>query len=281
MSQDFIHEAAASLMRMFEQKAFPSTVAFTILRRKAGDDKPMHRWSLGNQLIALCLGRTEDARTFLQWKAVGRYPKKGSSAFRILAPCTRKIELESDEQGSARSGIRLLGFRPLSVFAVEVTEGASLPVFDYAPPQLPPLWRAAEKLGIDVSFAPFDGRALGWFRPEGNRILLSAADAAVYYHELAHAVHHTFEKLRPGILQRAEITAELASAVLCELTGVSGYEQQTYAYIQHFAAEKDDKSVLQAMLGVLTDVEKIVGLIWDAATETEVSKEAAVASKSA
>ena len=270
----FIHDAVTNLMNLFEQKSFPETVAFTILARKSGDTRPQFSWSLGNQLLAICVGKTEDARTFLQWKAVGRYPRKGSSAFHILAPCTRKIDLEPDGADDSRSTIRLFGFRPLPVFALESTSGSELPVFDYTPPQAPPLWRAAERLGLKVSYAPFDGRALGKYRQSDNSLLLSSQDAAVYFHEVAHAVHNTFETLRPGILCRAEITADLSSAVLLEMIGCSGYRHSAYEYIRHYSQGKDDKTVLQTMLAVLSDVEKIVGIIWNAAADEPAGTEA-------
>ena len=270
----FIHEAVTNLMSLFEQKSFPEKLAFTILRRKAGDTRPQFSWSLGNQLLAICVGKTEDARTFLQWKAVNRYPKKGSSAFHILAPCTRKIDLEPGEAGDPRSSIRLFGFRPLPVFALASTEGLPLPVFDYTPPQVPPLWRAAERLGLKVNYAPFDGRALGKFRTSDNSLFLSSADASVYFHECAHAVHNSFEPLRGGFLQRAEITAELSSAVLLELSHINGYQHSAYEYIRHYCKDKDDKTVLQTMLHLLADVEKIVNIIWNAATEATEGSEA-------
>ena len=277
----FIHEAVTNLISLFEQKSFPEKVAFTILRRKAGDTRPQCSWSLGNQLLAICVGKTEDARTYLQWKAVGRYPKKGSSAFHILAPCTRKIDLEPDEAGDPRSSVRLWGFRPLPVFALASTEGLPLPVFDYAPPETPPLWRAAARLGLKVSYAPFDGRALGKYRPDSNSLLISSTDSIVYFHEVAHAVHNTFEPLRPGILCRAEITAELAAACLSEMTGCSGYRHSAYEYICHYSQGKDDKTVLQTMMAVLSDVEKIVGIIWNAAAEKQVDTEATEAKSAA
>lgn len=263
----FIHDAVTNLMSLFEQKSFPEKLAFTILSRKSGDTRPQFSWSLGNQLLAICIGKTEDARTFLQWKAVGRFPRKGSTAFHILAPCTRKIDLEPDNAGDPRSTIRLFGFRPLPVFPVESTTGSELPVFDYTPPQVPPLWRAAERLGLKISYAPFDGRALGKYRPDSNQILLSSQDAAVYFHEVAHAVHNSFEPLRPTILARCEITAELSGACLSEMTGCRGYRHSAYEYIRHYSQGKDDKTVLQTMMAVLADVEKIVGIIWNAAAE--------------
>lgn len=120
---------------------------------------------------------------------------------------------------------------------------------------------------MKVSYSPFDGRALGKFRQNDKSLTISSQDPFVLYHEMAHFCHNTFETLRPGILCRAEITAELSAAVLCQITGISGYQHSAYDYIRHYAKGKDDKTVLQTMLSVLSDVEKIVSMIWDAATD--------------
>ena len=123
-------------------------------------------------------------------------------------------------------------------------------------------------MGLKGSYAPFDGRTLGKYRPDEKRIILSTSDAAVWFHELSHAVHNTFERLRPGMLQRAEITAELSSAVLLELSGITGYQHSAYKYIRHFSQGKDDTAVMQTIMTVLSDVEKVVGIIWNAGAES-------------
>ena len=99
--------------------------------------------------------------------------------------------------------------------------------------------------------------------------------------KILYAVHNTFEPLRPGILCRAEITAELSAACLAEMTGCSGYRHSAYEYIRHYSQGKDDKTVLQTMMAVLADVEKIVGIIWNAAAEKTPSTEATDAKSTA
>ena len=272
MNQLYLKSAVDQLLQMFADQSFPQAVAHTVIARKSGDTRPCAKWSLANQLIAQVVGGTQDARTFLQWKTVSRFPIKGTSAFYIFAPCKRKYDLEPDESGEVRSSERLFGFKPLPVFAYESTQGADLPSFDYTPAQPPQLWRAAERLGLKVSYAPFDGRALGRYRPHDQHIFLSSSDHGVWFHELAHAAHFTFETRRHGILQHLEICAELSAAVLLELTNISGYQHASFEYIKRYCADKDDQSVLKNILAVLSDVERIVNIIWDAAaeaTETE------------
>ncbi|WP_157843099.1 ArdC-like ssDNA-binding domain-containing protein [Bacillus sp. FJAT-44742] len=58
-----------------------------------------------------------------EWKKLGRYPKKGSKAIKILAPLiTKKKDKETDEEKSV-----IYGFRYVNVFDVQQTEGEPLP----------------------------------------------------------------------------------------------------------------------------------------------------------
>ncbi len=58
------------------------------------------------------------------------------------------------------------------------------------PAALPPLSEVAAALGVTVVYAPFRGRAYGWFNPQARTITLASPDVPVFFHELAHAVHH-------------------------------------------------------------------------------------------
>ena len=56
-----------------------------------------------------------------------------------------------------------------------------------------------------------------------------------------------------------EIVAEFSAIVLCQLSGISGYEDQSYKYIREYCKDdKTDAAVLKRIMGVLADVEKIV-----------------------
>ena len=261
-----LNEAVQNLMEMFRNQNFPEQVAFTIIKRRNTDSaaKPSDRWSLGNLLIMAFIGKTADARTYKQWQAVNRYVKRGSKAFNIFAPMTRKVK--SSDTKNADDSYILIGFKPLPVFRYEDTEGEPLQKADYTPPVMPPFFDVAEKLGLSVSWEAFDNQAYGWFSPNSNSITLSSQDAFIYFHELAHAVNATFEDLKQN-RQKAEIVADLTAAVLCELQGISGYQQQTYYYIQQYCQDKSDNGVIKAILNVLNDVEKIATIIIDTATK--------------
>ncbi len=90
---------------------------------------------------------------------------------------------------------------------------------DFVPTELPPLSEVADALGVTVSYAPFRGHAYGSFNPQARIITLASPDVSVFFHELAHAVHHTIQPLVGGQVPTQEIVAEPAAAALAALYG--------------------------------------------------------------
>ena len=82
------------LLDSFESGNVPEALSIALLPRL---DVPSSKWSLCNRLIMFFAG-TSDARGFLQWKSVGRYPKMGSKAIYILSPRHRKVVNEETEE---------------------------------------------------------------------------------------------------------------------------------------------------------------------------------------
>lgn len=259
--EEIVKEAAENLIEMFKTGNMPKAVGFTIIRRQVGDERPADNWSIGNQVLMLGNG-TFDARGFKQWQDVGRYVKKGASAIYILAPMTRKVEDEKTKEEK----ISIFGFKAIPVFRYEDTEGKELPGRpDYTPAQLPPLYEAASKLGLSLKFAPITGNRLGSYSSSRKTITLSAKDAAVYFHELAHAMHDRIKPFKGGQDPLQEIVAEMGAAVLCELQGISGYQQQSYDYIKHYTAKMGHQDVLKTIMKVLNEVEQVVTSILELA----------------
>ena len=257
--KDF-QESVQSLLEMFSNQDFPEQVAWSIIRRDPNEPSiPSDGWSVFNRLIMRLFGNTDDARTYLQWKAVGRHVTKGAKAFYIFAPIIRK---EVDEINGKETK-ELRGFKPLPVFGIENTTGEAIIKPNYQSVKLPPLTKVAEALGIKIHWKPIDKSrsALGYFRPADKSITLYVEDSAVFYHELGHAIHDTFEPMQSIDGNYAEVVAELVAAILCVMTGKVGYEQQSWDYIQRFTETKDDKATLKAITNVLNTVEKIVNII--------------------
>lgn len=262
MANDKIKTAVENLLDMFKSQSFPEAVAFTIIQ---GDinSKPSSRWSLGNRVLMLISG-TRDARGYRQWETVGRQVKKGAKAIAIFAPLTKTVE----DKASGKSKTIIFGFRPIPVFRIEDTEGEPLPQeIASTPATYPPFYDVAEKLGIEVHWSPVNENAYGSFSVLRNIITLHSQDAFIYFHELAHAVHSTFVDLMEIDINRAEIVADVTAAVLCQIQGITGYELQTYRYVQEYCSRKDDAFVLKAIMSALNDVEMVVTRILDVARQ--------------
>ena len=192
---------------------------------------PMRKWSLCNQMIAFFHG-TRDARTFNAWKEAGRYPKKGTHAFQIVAPL---FKTEKDEANEEEKRV-LSGFTLINEFRIEDTEGKELPyqtrMTELKIDELP-LIDVAEKLGIKVK-ADLCGTAEGSFSPTEKIIRMNCTDKQVFLHELSHGIIAEIKKKEKVKLDYGfeEICAELSSAFLGSLYGVEIDLQNTKAYIQ-------------------------------------------------
>lgn len=263
--EKLIKNAVKSLMTMFRTAEFPAQLTQTIIRRNAEDKVPSDEWSLGNRMLMIS-ANSIDARGYNQWAEVGRNVIKGSKAIYIFAPCTKKIKETDELTGEESEKIILVGFRPIPVFKYEDTAGKPLPEFDYKPEIYPNFFDVAEKLNLKVEYRPMQSNFLGRYmsKTKTKKIELCSQDSNVYYHELAHAVHDTFVDIKRYDKAKAEIVAEFSACVLSELSGQKGYEFQGYEYIKRYCGGEDKpEAVLKKIMGVLNDVEKIVGIILD------------------
>ena len=272
MRNDLVKTAIQNLLDQFAKQDFPAEVGWQIIRRQSGlHAVPSDSWSSGNRWIMLACGTT-DARGFGQWHQAGRRVKPGSKALYICAPNARKITSDDDDDPEAAKTIAA-GFRWIPVFRVEDTTGKPVSTVDYTPKILPPLFDAAAKLGASVKWQPFDGKALGRYRPSSKEIVLSDQTALTYYHELMHHLDSQVEPIRPGRLAEAELVAEFGGSVLCAIQGITGYESSSYRYLRSYADGKESEVVLRSIMAIAARVEKLVGIVLDAAEQPAKSHE--------
>ena len=175
----------------------------------------------------MLLAGTGDARGFRQWKEVDRHVTKGARCFYILGPSVKTFT-DTDDTGTEVKRQALVGFHAIPVFRAEDTDGEPLDYPEVNPPEPPPLADVARAWGIDVSYAPFQGKYYGYYRPgmsePGQQIVLCTHDQATFLHELAHGAHERVKladgrKMQRGQDARQEIVAELSAAVLARLVG--------------------------------------------------------------
>ena len=257
-----IKNAINYMLEMFKSGDFPKATAMSIIKKREGDKIPSDSWSLGNRILMTAQG-TSDARGFKQWQQVNRNVKKGTKAIHILSPVMKKFTEIDEKTGEEVKKSIVIGFSAMPVFRYEDTEGAALPSFDYSPKIYPPFFDVAEKLGIEVSYKPLRSNYYGQYNIGNNHITLCSDSAVTYYHELAHALDHKINgDLSNNNKSRNEIVAEFSAIVLCQLSGISGYEDQSYKYIREYCKHsKTDAAILKKIMGILADVEKIIDAV--------------------
>ena len=271
MKTELVKNSIDNLLTMFRNQQFPTEIGWQIIRRQSGlHAMPSDFWSPGNRWIMLACGTT-DARGFGQWNQAGRRVKPGSKALYICAPNTRKIPADDDDDPEAAKTI-VAGFHWIPVFRIEDTTGQPVSTADYTPQILPPLLDVAAKFGASVKWQPFDGKALGRYRPSIKEIVLSDQTALTFYHEVMHHLDSQVEPIRPGRLCEAELIAEFGGSVLCSIQGITGYESSSYNYLKSYAEGKEPESVLKSIMAIAARVELLVGVFLDAAeAETPVT----------
>lgn len=266
--------AAQDILKAFEKpNLLPSPLAQVFILR--GDRVPCRSWSWRNQLLIALHGFT-DARSYLQWQAVGRHVRQNERAFFIFCPVKRRFH---DPSGGE---VRLvcLGFKGTPVFGFEQTEGLPLPASD---PGIEkwieelPLVEVAKSWGLSVR--TFDGEGvpyLGRYRP-GRGIEVGLRNLATYAHELVHAADDRNGSLiELGQHWRPETVAELGGAVLLRLLG-HDHEADLggcWAYVRWYAG-KANLGVVEVCGLVLERVCSAVALLLD--TAEQIKREASPA----
>ena len=229
-----------------------------IARIRMDESAPAGRWSFSNQVLAYAQTGTLECRGYKQWGKAGRTVKKGSRAAYILGP--RMVKIEDKETGEDKMLLR--GFVGIPVFGLGDTEGEPIPGYD--PCELPPLYDVADRLGLAVTWGPM-AQALGNCDTKGTKLNVGAHDAAVFFHELGHAVHARLSgQLKGGQHEDQEVIAEFVSCVLMHLYGHEDRTGNAWRYISGYAA---DNKPMVAIQRALRDVGAIVAWIESPNTE--------------
>ena len=246
-----IHDALNTIVQTFQEGNIPASIA----RSTFPDiNVPMNHWSTFNR-FAIVIHGSSDARGFLQWKEVGRFPKKGSHAVYILAPRFSKVQKDTEDEDRILSG-----FIAVPVFLVEDTEGKSL---DYELITLPELHLldVAEAFGVSVKAIPKNDRYYGCYFDRRKEIELASPDEVVFFHELAHFFDYKVRNLqpKPGIKPDREIIAELSACALAYMIGKKLPDSlgNHYTYIEQYAKEAN-LNVLTSCMKYFSDVENVL-----------------------
>lgn len=219
-------------------------------------DVPCLKYSRLNRFIIMLHG-TGDARGFDMWRKVGRYVKKGSSAFYILAPKIQKFK-EENEDGTTEEKDRLIGFLGVPLFRAEDTEGKAL---DYENLPLPSFkfLDVAQEWGIKVSNQGYLGEGfMGCYNRATKEITMLSPNEKVFLHELSHASHDRTGRLTKRTKEQKEVVAEFCACVLAQMLGRDAQIGNTYNYLKHYTGEgKIENSVLK----MIDDIYQVLELI--------------------
>ncbi len=246
------------VVRLFSSVQLPDLCAKALITPPG---KPSSKWSLGNHLLMLLAG-TSDARGYRQWKEVGRHVRPGTKAFHILGPVVVKKRLDPPSRGCVNEDKIdvLVGFRAIPVFRFEDTDGAELPT--YVPKDPPPLLEVAEKFGMRVNYLRLSAGVYGMTDHGAKTITLATESWDVFFHELAHALHRSFEpKSDHGQEPEAETIAQLVAATLARLYGkpADGF---SWTYIAGQARSGSPRQVGRLCMRVLDRAKKVLDLIY-------------------
>lgn len=260
-------ETAQKVLTRFESGEAIKFVSIAYLEQlNLNSDK----WSLGNKLIMM-VNNTKDARTYEQWKQVGRYVKAGTQGFDILGPVKIMVPEDKDKPNDGKIPI-LIGFKPIRVHPVENTEGAEVEYVKGAPKQLPPLADVATKWGLSVTYGRSRHGEFGFYRPSEDLIHLSTADMSTFFHELTHAAQKKIDgKLNGGQDTDQEVIAEFTACVLADMYGQdsTGFG---YHYIRGYVGGDKDK-VTKCVMRLISKIQKILDLIIDAKADLSATNE--------
>lgn len=260
-----VNAASEHLLNLFREPGKLPAVMANVYLLPVPQGATWGKWSISNRLLMRCAD-TQDARGFRQWQEAGRQVKKGSKAFHILAPNTRKIT----DKATGETRVAVIGFRAVPIFRIEDTDGPALETQDTTKfIDALPLVDVARAWGIDVSIIPgCEGGYSGYYAhgPNTRKIALAVENLSTWAHELMHAADHkagTMVEKKPQHW-RKEVVAEFGGAVLLTMLG---YKEQAdtggaYRYVEHYAKDANITPV-QAAMKCIDRIDKAITLILD------------------
>jgi antirestriction protein ArdC len=233
--------------------------------------------------------------TFRQALSLGGAVQKGAEGTPIVF---WKIKNgDAADEGDADNGRRFI-LRYYTVFNAEQCEGIDIPVLDPPIHNVEPIahceniiaaWHGKPTLYLDdenqaKAFYRRDTDAV--YMPIRNRFTDAAHFYGVLFHELAHATGHEKrlnrthgERLADELYSKEELVAEIGSAFLCAVAGISNeaIEINAAAYVQNWISvlKADSRMVVLAAAQAQKAVDLILGTSVEGLSEEEA---AAVAS---
>jgi antirestriction protein ArdC len=246
------------------------------------------RLSFRNALLVLM--EKPDARhvaTFATWRKLGRGVRKGEKSLTILQPrFAPKGEREAKAIApSEEPGQILIGFKPLSVFALQQTDGPELPVPRTEKELETPegfLWGVAQlqkvALGMkevsEIQLRPRGvgdpARAHGWYTPTTRQIVIVTGESSqamqlrTLCHEVAHALLHPVGDHHST--PEREVEAESTAFVVCHSLGLDTSDV-SFPYVAEWSKGIEaEKQLAQTGQRILTAATRLLEVMVPEAT---------------
>lgn len=251
----FSQRAEESMRKVLRQfKSGDLSPITKVARIHLDDTAPAKKWSLSNKVLAFAQSGELDCRGYRQWEQSGRTVKKGERAVYILRPVMVRMRKKDSEELEEK--YTCIGFSTVPVFAASCTEG-SKGLSSYDPIKYPPLYEIAQKLGVQVEYAPIADSKLGDCLADGSKIRLGTHDVRIFFHELAHAIHARIDgDLKGGQHAGQETIAEFTSVVLMDLYGFADTTGNAWNYISQYSNDP-----LLAITKAMGTVEKVLNVL--------------------
>jgi hypothetical protein len=122
-----------------------------------------------------------------------------------------------------------------------------------------------ERFGMRVQYERLTPGVYGAADHTHKTIVLATEDHDVFFHELGHAIHRTFEpKSGHGQEPEAETIAQLVSATLARLYGVPA-DSFSWSYISSYAQSINPQQVGKLCMRVLDRTKRVLDLVYTSA----------------
>ena len=225
------------------------------------------RYSVNNtMLIMMQRPDAQLCQSFIGWKQMGRYVKKGEKGISILAPAPYKIEREQtklDEKGrpvfdadgepvKEKVEVTVRAFKVVKTFDLSQTDGKELPTI--GPSELvgniegyPKLLQALQEISpVPVSFELIDGDAKGFYHLEDKKIVVQDGMSEVQtiktlLHEMAHQKLHDKDNVPEAkdiSRNGKEVEAESVAYVVCQHYGINTSDY-SFSYVAGWSEGKE------------------------------------------
>lgn len=225
------------------------------------------------------------------WNKFGRQVNKGTESIKILAPIIKK-EKEIDEKTKKEKEKDVVkGFRLVSVYDVNDTNGVPLPTNPIVPVSVKESEFAEKTFEITVEKLRnelpieldknFSGNSEGYYSPLEHKIVINATpqkdvtnQMATLIHEYAHSVfHNETGKYRGYDSETKELQAESVAYLTAKSFGMDTSDY-SFAYIKGWAENRDEEMLLLYQEDIQKESEKLIKKIEDVIIEKNITFDA-------